>query len=809
MRWITPVVAAVLLAGWLLLGSLSGLFGLPLPALGPFFNPSLGFWQNTGEGARTQELNIHLDDERARGEIHFDDRGVPHIIAGNQINAIWLQGYVHAYDRLWQMDISTRSTEGTLAEILGPTLVSRDTDRVRNGFRVMAGRMIETMQSDFPEDYAVFEAYAAGINAYLDQLDPEDYPLEYKLLGHSPQRWSPYRIALLVKGMSASLSWGYDDARATATREALGEEQFDFLYPERFPEASPVVPDPVPSGAVTELGLFSGMGMAPALRRPNWTALDSTAFGHIPYDPDNGSNNWAVGPGHSNTRRPLLANDPHLPLSYPSIWYESQITYPGCNARGVGLAGAPGLMIGFNPDVAWGETNVGQDVTDWYRIAWTDSSRTAYRVGGEELTTEWRTDTLRVKGEDDVVVRTPWTVFGPVPYDAGPYAGMAMQWLAGLSPGKDRRPHTIIRVFLDLMESKNYGDYVAALEGYVDPAQNFIFAAKDGDIAIRPNGFFPLREPEQGRFVQDGDSLGLVWDEFIPFNRRPVQYNPARGYVSSANQVTTGPDYPYYYLGRFDEYRGRYINRALDRQPTMNQRRMKELQLDDHSLLAEELTPFLLARINRSALTEEGRRVLRILSEWDYRYAGDSRAPTLFDDWRARLYQLTFDEVVDDEALLRPEGWMLTELLRTNPEHAIFDIDSTRTFRETGSILVQRAFEEMLEDLEGDLPLTWAEARNARIGHLGRIPGLGSPLITTGGARGTVRVVDEGIGASWRMVVELGEKPRGWGALPGGASGNPGSRYYDNGFEEWAEGRYHELNLSRMPLEPIGSWIFE
>ena len=807
MRWITPLVATVLLAGWLLVGSLSGLFGLPLPALGPFFNPGHGFWQNTGEGARTQELNIHLEDERARGEIHFDDRGVPHLIAGNQINAVWLQGYVHAYDRLWQMDISTRSTEGTLAEILGPTLVSRDTDRVRNGFREMARRMIETMQRDFPEDYAIFEAYCAGINAYLDQLEPEDYPLEYKLLGHTPQRWSPYRIALLVKGMSASLSWGYDDARATATREALGEEQFDFLYPERFPNPSPVVPGPEPG--VTELGLFSGMRMAPALRRPNWTAIDSTAFGHIPYDPDNGSNNWAVGPGHSNTRRPLLANDPHLPLSYPSIWYESQITYPGCNARGVGLAGAPGLMIGFNPDVAWGETNVGQDVTDWYRIAWTDSTRTAYRVAGEERTTEWRTDTLHVKGEDDVVVRTPWTVFGPVPYDAGPYAGLAMQWLAGVNPGKDRRPHTIIRVFLDLMESKNYGDYVAALEGYVDPAQNFIFAAKDGDIAIRPNGFFPLREPGQGRFIQAGDSSANNWPGWIPFADRPVHYNPARGYVSSANQVTTGPNYPYYYLGRFDEYRGRYINRVLERQPTMNQRRMKELQLDAYSLLAEELTPFLLARINRQALTEEGSRVLRVLSEWDYRYTGASRAPTLFDIWRNKLYRLTFDEFYVSDDLLRPEWWKLNRLLEEDPNNAIFDIDSTASFRETGAILVQRSFEETLEELNGALPATWAEYRDARINHLGNIPGLGSARIMTDGARGTPRVVDDGMGASWRMVVELGDEPRGWGALPGGASGNPGSEFYDNGFEEWAEGRYHELTLARKPIEPIGSWIFE
>ncbi|PPK85491.1 penicillin amidase [Neolewinella xylanilytica] len=807
MRWTVPLISAVLLLGWLLLGSIPGVFGLPLPELGPFFNPARGFWQNTGEGARTEELSLHLDDAIARGEIHFDDRGVPHIIAGSRESAIFLQGYVNAYDRLWQMDISTRATEGALAQVLGPSLKERDLVKIRSGYREIAERMVDTLRTDFPEEYRILEAYAAGVNAYLDQLEPEAYPLEYKLLGHEPIRWSPYRIALLVKGMSTGLSGAYNDAEATATLDRLGREQFDFLFPERFPEDSPVVPDPdVPT---SQLSLFPWETLAPALRRPNFHLIDSSAYSYFPPDPDNGSNNWAVGPTHSNTRLPLLANDPHLALTYPSVWYELQMTYPGCNARGVGLAGAPGIMIGFNENVAWGETNVGHDVTDWYRISWTDSARTTYLLDGKPTPAVYHVDTLSVKGEEATIVRTPWTVFGPVPFTEGPYADMAMRWRAQDTPGSAVRPHTIIGTFLRLMESRNYPDYVAALEGYVDPAQNFIFAAGDGDIAIRPNGFFPLRAEGEGRFIREGDSLKNAWRGWIPFADRPVQYNPARGYVSSANQVTTGPAYPYYYLGRFDEYRGRYINRVLDRQPTMNQRRMKELQLDDYSLLAEELSPFLLARINRRALTEDGRRLLRVLSEWDYRYTGDSRGPTLFDAWRKKFYRLTFDEFSAAERFLQPEWWKLTDLLENDPGNVIFDIDSTPSFRETGAILVQRSFEEVLDELDGALPLTWAEERDARIYHIGRIPGLGSGLITTGGARMTPRVVDDGFGASWRMVVELGERPRAWGALPGGASGNPGSEYYDNGFEEWAGGRYHELTLAKRPIDPIGSWIFE
>ncbi|NJB86227.1 penicillin amidase [Lewinella marina] len=814
MRWIVPAISALLLTAWLLFGSLAQPFGLPLPALGPLFNPGLGFWQNAGEGPRVRQLSFHLADPRARGEVHFDKRGVPHVIAGSLESASFLQGYVNAYDRMWQMDISTRATEGALAQVLGESMVPRDLAQIRKGFREMARRTVDTMRLEFPDDYRVLEAYADGINAYLDQLKSEDYPVEYKLLGHEPMRWSPYRTALLMKGMSSGLSGAYNDAEATRTLDRLGRRDFDALFPERFPRASPVVPNTEVNDRVSRFSFFPDLGF-PAFGRKTEPASapptpdERLAYESFPPDPDNGSNNWAVAGRRSNTRAPILASDPHLALSYPSVWYEIQLTFPGCNARGVGLAGAPGLMMGFNDYVAWGETNVGHDVTDWYEIDWVNADRSAYRLDGQEVPTRFINDTLRLKGGGEQIVSVPWTVFGPVPDTTGTYAHMAMRWLAQDEPGRAVRPHSTAGTFIRLMQARNYDDYVEALRGYVDPAQNFLFAARDGDIAIRPNGFFPLRRPEEGRFLRAGDSLKNAWRGPIPFEHRPVSYNPARGFASSANQVTTDAGYPYYYLGRFEEYRGRYINRVLQRQPTMNQRRMKELQLDAYSLLAEELAPFLIARINRQSLNDEGRRLLRVLSEWDYRYSGDSRAPTLFDDWRERLYTLTFDELPREDGLLRPEWWKLNDLLRDAPAHEIFDVASTPDFRETAAMLTQRAFDEILEELDGELPATWAEHRDARIPHLGRIEGFGSPLITTPGARMTPRVVADGFGASWRMVIELGEKPRGWGALPGGASGNPGSEYYDNGFEEWAEGRYHELTRWTKPEDPIGSWIFE
>ncbi|MBC6993796.1 penicillin acylase family protein [Neolewinella lacunae] len=856
MKYYQLLLASFLLGAWLLIGSYPGLGGLPVPALGEFFNPATGFWRNTQPALslRRGQRSIASAHPLAAGDIFFDDRGVPHIFAPTLENACFLQGYSHAADRLWQMDISTRATEGTLSEVLGQRTLERDRDQVRRGFRSAAQREIDTMRVHFPDDYRYLEAYAAGINAWIDQLQPRDYPVEYKLLGHQPLHWSPYRTALLMKGMSQSLS-GYNvDAKTVKTRERLGAERYAELFPERFPGASPIVPDasgarpsavptlpvlPIPEvgdasapGPTLPQRDFAGQPSPAPAAAPTTTSRSAYHAGSpqlntltdphavpealpytlLPPHPSNGSNNWAVSSEHSNTGYPLLASDPHLNLTLPSIWCEVQIHLPGVNARGVGLPGAPGIMIGFNDHVAYGETNVGHDVTDWFKITWTDSSRTHYLLDGAPTPATLVRDTLRVKGQAAEVIVTPYTIFGPVPYTEGPYADHAMRYLAQDAPGAGQRPHTIVGTFLGLMRATNYGDYEQALRGYVDPAQNFLFAAKDGDIAIRPNGFFPLRGTGNGTTPAAGDTRANNWRGYIPFEERPVHRNPTRGFVSSANQVTTGPYYPYPYTGNFDEYRGRYINRRLSDEPIFNQRTMKELQLSSYSLLAEELTPILIARINRKSLTPEGQALLRVISEWDYHYEGNSRAPTLFEAWRTKVYDLTFDEIPQDSGYVTPELWKWNALLRTQPDHPIFDVQASDNFVETGATLTQRAFDEILESLGGELPATWAETRASYVRHLGAIPGFGSGLITTGGGRHSPRALNGGNGASWRMVVELGPRPRAWGALPGGASGDPASIYYDFELDNWEHGRYHELvrweDVTDAKNKANGHWAF-
>lgn len=829
MKYAYLLLSGGILAAWIILGNTAGLGGAPLPALGQFLSPGDGFWRNTEAKLtdRSTERSFELTHPLAKGEVYFDERGVPHVFGPDLNSTAFLQGFIHAADRMWQMDISTRATEGTLSEVLGARTRVRDAGQRSKGLRMAAQRTVEVMARDFPEDFTTLQAYSDGINAYLDRLKPEDYPVEYKLLNHEPIRWNPYRTALLMKGMSQSLSGRNNDAAEAKTRSDLGLSLFNELFPERFSNSDPIVPadGKYPRKKPENRSLGSSPTapttyFAPASAPDTYTAYDAELPPHengpisglVPH-PDNGSNNWAVAGKRSNTGRPILASDPHLSLSLPSIWSEVQIHYPGVNARGVGLPGAPGIIMGFNDHVAYGETNAGHDVTDWFLIDWVDSTRTSYRLDGEVVAAEIVLDTVRVRNGRDSIVRTPWTIFGPVPNTEGPLANHAMRYLAHDAAGKDQRPHTLAGTFLRLMAATNYDDCVDALRGYMDPAQNFLLADRTGEIAIRPNGFFPLRAFGTGRFPLEGNTRANNWKGYLPFADRPEHRNPARGFVASANQRTAADDFAYQYHGGFGEYRGRYINQQLRRDGKMTQRSMKELQLDSYSLLAKELAPMLISRLNRRELTKEGTRLLRLLSEWDYRCEADSRAASLFNRWQEKLYQLTFDEIPRDSGYVRPEIWRWNQLLAKDPLHPIFDIDSTKNFRESASTLTQRAFDEILEDLDGELPKPWAEERNTRVNHLGGIPGFGTGLIRAAGSRYSPRALSAGHGASWRMVVELGDKPRAWGALPGGASGAPASAAYDNGVDDWANGRYHELIRWRDAEEAgrrsVGVWTFE
>lgn len=816
MRWILLAVSALCLSLWVFFGNYPGPLGLPVPALGQFIYPATGFWHNAnGHLVRPLTGDIDLEAALAKGSVAYDDRGVPHIFAPDLESAIFLQGFVTARDRLWQMDISTRSTGGRLAEVLGPKLIDRDTRQIRHGYRAAARLTEQTWKAKFPRDYHLAEVYADGVNAFIDQLDPNDYPLEFKLLDYAPEPWNVYKSALTTKGMSQSMTDRWSDAQATKALQELGREDFDELFPAINPKQTPIVPAGTPFNfnvAVPRIKEpanlanagkdgFSGLEksinsqesstllstISPATLKSSKAIEDPYPFS---YHPANGSNNWAVAGSKSTTGKPMLASDPHLNLTLPSIWYEIQIHTPQFNCRGVSLPGLPLIIIGFNDDIAWGMTNGGVDVTDWYRIKWADEARRTYLLDSTVNQVNFVTDTLRIKDSEPQTITTPWTVWGPVPETdtASIYYNLAKQQVALFTPTD--RPGSELSAMLGAMQAKNYADFKAAMENYFDPIMNFALATRDGDISILSNGYFPIRNKEQGRFILDGSDSRNDWQGYVPYAHLPESKNPQRGYVASANQRQTDETYPYAYQGSYPDNRARTINRKLSQLKTVSQREMKDMQLNSFSIEAEELLPLLLARINRQQLDQEGKALFQLLAEWDYTFLADSRAAAYYEDWRKRVYELTTDELGAQNELPYLERWRMIALLRNAPNHLVFDIKETPA-RETAATITQRAFDEMLEE-DKALP-AWSDTRKTYIRHLGLVPGLGTDLLTTNGQSDTPNAIGNTNGPSWRMVVELGERPRAWGVLPGGPSGNPASVYYDAGVADWAKGRYYEL----------------
>ena len=780
-----------------------------LPPLGSFFSPFDGFWRNAEPQDAFASQNFEIPNLKGSVSVLMDERLVPHIFAANMADAAFAQGFVTAKYRLFQMDLISRLSSGRLSEVLGEKTLATDKLTRRQGM-VYGARKAAEAWKEAPEIMEVLQAYADGVNAYIDQLCVCDYPLEFKLLNYKPERWSVMKTALVKKYMDKTLCFGEDDVEATNALQQFGREVFDKLYPLYNPKQSPVIPagtpwnfEPIPVDTARVLSPTESIGFIDMHVGDTSTMLE-------------GSNNWAVSGSKTASGYPILCNDPHLRLTLPSIWFETQIHTNELNAYGVTVPGFPGVLIGFNEHIAWGETNVGQDANDWYQIQWTDDSKTAYYLDGKIHKADLVVEQYRVKGLDEPVLDTVrWTYWGPVVYDDGsqPWNGMAMHWIGHETPSP-----TEMLTFFGLMKARNYDEYYDALRNYSFPAQNFAFASTEGDIAITVNGSYPVKTHEQGRFVQDGSSTANAWHAWIPYEHRARIKNPDRGFVSSANQHSTDPTYPYYYHSvHFDDFRGRYINMRLAEMDQISKEDLMGLQNDNRSLQAIEGLPAMLANVDESQLDQRELRLLEQLKSWNHSFDADKVEPIIFLAWFENCYGATFDEVsavaTPERPMMWPEDWLLIQMLEESPDDVFFDDQRTLDQTETARDIVTASFKNTVKDLVDrlmDPDFNWSKQKGTSIMHLAQIPAFSAMNLHVGGYKQAPNAISESHGPSWRMVVALEPgNVRGWGVFPGGQSGNPGSPFYKTGLEKWLNGEYYELNFVRNMEALSDKQLFE
>jgi penicillin amidase len=762
-----------------------------IPPIAPLLDPYHGFWQNSlsEDQLATDELEIdHLIDPV---EVIYDVNLIPHIFAKNDVDLYRAQGYVTAQHRLWQMEFQTMAAAGRISEIVGPVAIELDRGTRRKGLAYGAELGFKFLQENDPETLKLIEAYADGVNQYIDRLTDARLPVEYKILNYRPERWTAFKSILLLKYMSDMLV-GDRDLEYTNLRQILGEAKLNKLFPE-FPQVQDPVIEPERIWDFTPIPIVKPDSISypeeTLILKPLSQPIEGT-----------GSNNWAVAAKKTKNGNPILANDPHLSLNLPSLWFAMQLSTPGNTVKGATLPGALGIISGFNQDIAWGVTNATRDTRDWYKITFKDDTRTLYKYGEDWKPTTFRVEEIKVKGQPLIVDSVVYTHYGPVVYDQSfgsdrQDANFALRWTVHTGSNEQK-------TFLMLNRARNHDDYNQALDNYSAPAQNFVFASRSGDIAMRVQGKFPLKWREQGKFLMDGADPRMEWQGYIPTRQNPSTLNPERGFVSSANQHPTDETYPYYgFDNSYEHYRNRRLNQRLREMENITVEDMMALQFDDYNLQAKEFLPVLFKLLGTHKTdVPEAEKYLQELKAWDLFAGVNQKGQTLYSIWSSETFESVWRELKSNNApVVTPNSYHTIELLTSTPNDLVFDV-KTMDGIQTAEFHVRAGFDSLLttmakwEAQEGDY--RWANYKRTTIQHL--VPtfkAFSESNVYTGGGSGMLNATGSRHGASWRMIVELGDKIQAFGVYPGGQSGNVGSRFYRNFIPIWANGEYLNFNL--------------
>lgn len=760
--------------------------GFHLPPFGKLLNPVSGFWANAVLSEEEYPSAVSFPQLKDNVEVVYDDRLVAHIFAQNDYDLYFMQGYITAKHRLWQMEFQTHYAAGRISEIVGEKAISLDRLTRRKGLLFAAEQSLQAFQDD-EASMNVLQAYTDGVNQYIAELTPATLPIEYKLLNYQPEAWTPLKSTLLLKYMADMLTGKAYDIEFTNALNLVGAEMVNLMYPD--------FPDTLANPIVFKNTLFEAPFSTP--NAPSSLGISNTFTAQLEKGEKGiGSNNWAVNGKKTASGKPILCNDPHLMLNLPSIWYEIQLATPNSNTYGVSIPGAPTIIIGFNNHIAWGVTNASIDVQDWYKVTFKDASKTSYLFDGKWMETELHFEKFAIKGKDTLVDTVFYTHYGPVVFsdsltkDTSAH-NLAIRWTA-------HDPSNELKTFYLLNRAKNYEEYVKAISTYECPGQNFVFASADGDIAIWQQGKFPLKWKEQGKYVMDGSKSVYQWDGFIPQKDNPHLYNPSQNFVQSANQNPTDASYPYYYNGTFEYFRNNRIVERLSSMEKITPEDMMVLQNDNKNLQAEWSLPIMLHYLNIEEAKNKYPHYVDELQKWNYFNDFNAIGAVLYEEWFAELENLIWDELaVENRMVDMPSEYTTIRIMQKHPNHIVFDRKNTEQ-KETLKDIVPLAFDNAMQKIvqweaEHTADLSWSNWKATSAKHLALLEPFSVNNIMIGGNKRIVNACGKRWGPSWRMIVSFETPIKAYGVYPGGQSGNPGSKYYLTGLTKWAKGEYFEL----------------
>ncbi len=739
-------------------------------------------------------------------EIIRDRWDVPHIYAQSEANALFTQGFVHAQERLWQMDFNRRMVAGRLSEILGSVALPLD-----RWMRILGLRRSSEGQESLldPESLSLLEHYVAGINAAIEKCP---LPVEFDLLGFSPKPWSMVDSLSWVKMMAWTLcvNWEAEVLRARLIAK-LGSEKAAELEPPFFEGWPRVIPPGVD---------YSCIG-SEALRR----AAEARRFSGPSAQDGLGSNNWVLSGSRTDTGMPLLANDMHLGMTMPSTWYENHIVGGNFNVTGVSFPGLPLVVAGHNPYVAWGFTDGFTDVQDLYmeHLRRTDDGRVQYEYQNNWLEAEVVHETIEVKGGVPVTQEVILTRHGPIinglaPEELGEQP-LALRWTAF---EKDN----MLGSLLQMVRAKDCHAFREALRDWSVPSQNTVYADIKGNIGYSLPGKLPIRARGDGRLPVPGWTGEYEWLGYVPFEELPHLYNPPQGYIASANNRVVGDDYPHW-IG-YDHctgYRAERIVELVEKQPKIDIGYIRSMQMDQVSKPAQRM-----ARVFDSLLSDDPdiQSVIKLMRGWDGSLAPHSAQAAVYEVFTIRLITILLSKKLGDLALRyagkgpvpilqetsifgeRSREWL--ESILSRPDSPWFDLGEGMT-REDLLVNTLRENVDYLKIACGPRieDWTWSKLHQITFSHsLGSVKPLDRffnrgpyPLggdfdtIWASGATRNDLSHDLIVGPPFRFIADLQDWNRSLGMLVPGQSGHPMSPHYADNIQGWLKGDYHPILFDR------------
>lgn len=686
----------------------------------------------------------------AAASVAFDDLGVPHVRASSIDDALFLQGYVTAQDRLFQMDALRRFSAGDLSEVVGPSSLEIDEESRRLRIRRIAEAAYVTLPA---ADRAAFAAYARGVNFFI-ATHLKNLPLEFSLLHYEPRPWSAVDSLLVCINMFRDLttSWRRDVAKRTMVAQG-DAAKVDFLF------------------------AFRSGGMA----QP-------------------GSNGWAISGARSETGKPLLSNDMHLQLSIPGIWYMTHLTAPGLDVSGVALPGVPGIIVGHNRDIAWGITNLEYDVQDLY-IEKIDDRTGRYLYKGQLQQALQDREIIRVKGRAPVELLTWVTRHGPVFLRDGKDS-MALRW-AVAEPGLIQFP------ILDIDRAQNWQEFSTALSRFPGPGSNFVYADAAGNIGYHAAGKLPLRRGFSGDVPVDGSSGNFEWDGLIPFDRLPSVFNPPSGIVATANQNPFPPDFPYPVNGNFAPlYRVRQIRDLLNSRPKWSPEDLLTVQKDVYSSFEKFLAGQIIWAYDKRNSHGQGLDdAVKRLRGWNGQMERDLAAPVIADLTFHRLQTAVAEIASPGNGALADQvvtSALVQKLFAERPEGWFADYDST----------LLRAFVDGMEDgykrFGHNLKRwKWGSDLNVTVENpvVHRIPWIGEYFdmarIPMSGSSTSVKQTTQRLAPSMRMDASPGDWDRSLLNVPFGQSGQILSSHYRDEWDAYYSGRSFPMQFATVGAKSL------